>query len=383
MRVLWLIDSLAVGGAEAAAFARAVDPRRVELHVASLHGTDSRWQRALEQLGIPLSDLRARHRRDLAAFRRLLRLVRRQRIDLVHAHGDRASIWAGLCARLTGLPSVATLGAGPADEREPGRGAVPGRLLAFVLNRWCSGVVAVSEAARTRHLQGGRIRGDRVAVIHNGIDVEAHAAAGRERDRARRELGLRPNQQVVMALSALREGKGLDVLLRAVASLARDHARLRLLVAGEGPLRERLETLVRNCGLEGHVRWLGQRDDVAELLAAADVFVLPSLYEDFPAVLVSAMAAARPVVATRAGAIPEVVEDQRSGLLVPPGDAVKLAGAVDTLLRDPERAAALGAAACERARERFSARAWTARLEAQYRGALGQDVPSPAALEAV
>ena len=373
MRVLWLIDSLTLGGAEALvpAFARAIDSRRVRLHVAYLKSLGGNpFEAELQRLGVPLTHLRARNLRDVRALRRLLRLVREERIDLVHAHLTYAAIWGGLTTRLTGVPCVATLHTGPVEGPEWSRSAIRERMLAFVLNRWCSAVVAVSAAARAQHVERGRIDGGRVCVIHNGVDLEEFASGGARRERMRRELGLADSQPTVLTVSALREGKGLEVLLRGMALLVRGQPQLRVVIAGEGPLRDRLEELAREKGLEGHVRWLGFRRDVGDLLAAADVFVLASRQDAFPTVLLEAMAAARPVVATQVGGIPEIVEPGRTGVLVPPGDPEALAAAVDALLADPRTAALLGVAGRERAREHFSIAEWTSRLVGLYQEAL-------------
>jgi glycosyltransferase involved in cell wall biosynthesis len=368
MRVLWLIDSLTLGGAEALVptFARAVDPERVRLQVAFLKSLGGNpFERELLAAGVPLTHLRARHLRDVGAFRRLVRLVREQRIEVIHAHLTYAAIWGGLCARVTGVPMVATLHTAPSEAPRWSREDVRERLFAFALNRWCSSVVAVSEAARAQHVRRGRIDSHRICVLHNGVDLEAFAADPARRRAARAGMGL-GSEPLVLTVSALREGKGMEVLLPAMAALIRERPELRLAIAGEGRLRTRLQDLAAENGLNGHVRWLGLRRDVPELMAAADLFVLASRHDAFPTAVLEAMAAGLPVVATRVGGVPEIVEEGRTGLLVGPGDPAELAAAIRALIDDPHRAAALAAAARERVRERFGARAWSRRLQDLY-----------------
>lgn len=366
MRVLWLIDSLNLGGAEALvpAFARAVRGR-ADLHVAFLKTLGGNpFEAELRSLGVPLTHLRSRNLRDLAALRRLVRLVRDGGFDVVHAHLTYAATWGSLAARVTGVPCVATLHTGPVEDPGWAANSLRERLLCFALGRWCSAVVLVSEAARAQHQQRGRLAGHNVTVVHNGVDVDAFANGDRERVRS--ELGLAGGQPALLSISALRKGKGLEVVLRAFALLARRRPDLRLLVAGEGALRGRLEQQARDLGVDAQVRWLGLRRDVADLLAASDIVVLASRQDAFPTVLLEAMAAARPVAATRVGGIPEIVAEGETGVLVEAGDPEALAEAVDGLLRDPDRAAALGRAGRCRARTHFSTALWTQRLLALY-----------------
>lgn len=382
MRVLWLIDSLNLGGAEALvpAFARAVRGR-AELHVAFLKSLGGNpFEAELRALGVPLTHLRSRNLRDVGALRRLLRLVREGRFDVVHAHLTYASTWGAIAARVTGVPCVATLHTGPVEGPAWSANSIRERLLAFTLNRWCSSVVLVSDAARAQHAQRGRLAGHNVCVIHNGVDVEALGEGRREPVRA--ELGLADGQPALLSVSALRKGKGLEVVLRAMGHLAPRWPDLRLLVAGEGALRGRLEQQARELRIDGQVRWLGLRRDVADLLAAADIFLLASRQDAFPTVLLEAMAAGRPVAATRVGGIPEIVAEGETGLLVGPGDPEALADVVDALLRDPARAAALGAAGRLRARAQFSTALWTQRLLALYAGVVAARAPVRAPAEA-
>ena len=383
MRVLWLIDSLTLGGAEALvpAFARAVDARAVELHVAFLKSLGGNpFEAELRALGIPTTHLGARHLRDLGALRRLLRLLRRERFDLVHAHLTYASIFGALAARAAGIPCVATLHTAPVDGGAWSADALRERLLGAVLRRWCRAVVLVSEAARAQHAERGRLPAGRMQVVHNGVDVDAFA--GGRRDETRRALGLAAGQPALLTVSALREGKGLEVLLRAMPLLLRARPDARLLVAGEGTLRPRLEAQAADLGIARAVSWLGLRRDVADLLAAADVFVLASRQDAFPTVLLEAMAAARPVVATSVGGIPEIVADGQTGLLVEPGDPEALAAAVGGLVADPRIASALGRAGAARARAHFSTARWTERLLRLYREVLDARRAAGAAVEA-
>jgi glycosyltransferase involved in cell wall biosynthesis len=167
-------------------------------------------------------------------------------------------------------------------------------------------------------------------------------------------------------VAVLRPQKALHVLIEAAAELVGEHPALRVLVAGEGSERERLEAEIRERGLEGNVTLLGLRRDVPDLLAALDVAVVSSDFEGTPLAVLEYMDAGLPVVATRVGGLPDVIEHGRHGLLVEPGDASALAGALATLLRNPERARELGALGRERRRAEFSIDQTVRTLERMY-----------------
>jgi len=204
-------------------------------------------------------------------------------------------------------------------------------------------------------------------LLQNGIDAEAFrvAPAG---PAAREAVGLDPRRPVIGTVGRLEDRKGQEQLLGALGRLTAtaNGSGPQGLIVGDGPSRERLERQARELGLQDRVRFTGTVSDVRPLLAAMDVFVLPSFAEGMSNALMEAMAAARPVVATNVGGNPEVVADGRTGMLVPPGEAEAIAAAVGTLLHDPGRAGRLAEAGREFVTERFGARARVAELERLY-----------------
>jgi glycosyltransferase involved in cell wall biosynthesis len=220
----------------------------------------------------------------------------------------------------------------------------------------------------------------RVAVIPNGIDVAAYAPRGR-RDAARAGLGLAPEDTFVLAVGNLLRVKGHATLIEAAARLAakRPAARIRVGIAGAGPLENDLRALAARILPGGAVQLLGARDDVRDLLEACDIFALPSLSEGMSNALLEAAAAGRPIVATAAGGNPEVVRPDREALLVPPGDADALATALATFADAPALARALGDAARARAQTTFTIEAMAARYAALYEEiARGEPCGAPA-----
>lgn len=370
VRLLWLIDSLTLGGAESLVgpFARALDPRRFRLQVAFLKRiAGNPFEEHVRAQGVACLGLEARNLRDLGALRRLVRLVRAGSIDLIHAHLTYAAIFGLLAGRITGRPCLVTLHTAPPNPRWS-RSYLRERLLCALIGRWGNGAVAVSDWVREAYAP--YLGAAKLTVVHNGVELEAFAVAEGAREATRAALGLAPGTRAVLTVSVLREGKGLDVLLRAATAVATQVPEAVFLVAGDGPLRPALEAAARSAGLAERVRWLGFRRDVPQLLAAADLFLLPSLEDAFPTALLEAMAAGRAVVATRAGGIPEIVEHGRTGRLVAPADAPALALAVAELLLRGEERAAMGEAGRRRVRRDFSTTAWRERLTALYEAVL-------------
>jgi glycosyltransferase involved in cell wall biosynthesis len=363
-RLLWLIDSLHMGGAESLVmpFAKNLDRDRYELFVCSLGTIGSNaLEPDLRAAGIHTTNLGARSLRDLGAFRRLRAFVKEERIDLVHAHLTYSAVWSALLSRFTGIPSVASLHVAPSATREQKKTFrhrvmtdVRDRLMRLVLDRWSNAVIMVSDALRQTYLASGGLRAEKLRVVHNGIEVERfHRDRVETREQLLRELDLPRDARIAVTVSVLRPAKGIEVLLDAVRLLPEIH----FVIVGDGPMRETWQT-----GSPANVRWTGFRRDVDAILAGCDLFVHPSLDDAFPTVLLEAMAAGLPVVASRVGGIPEIVDDGVTGKLVPPGDAPQLAAAIRTVMGNTT----MGETARTIATQRFSTEAWIGRLTHVY-----------------
>lgn len=263
----------------------------------------------------------------LQAGRALGLWARRVGVEYLHGHGLKRLLLYVVAAKVSRRPLVVTL-----------HNLVPPRhhaLLGFLL-RQCSGVVAVSHAvAKTAPVA--------CQVIHNGISLAPYREP-LERLEARAQLGWAPAERIVLCVARLSPEKGVAVLAEAAQGLG---TRIRVVVAGEGPERARLEAL-------GGVQLLGERSDIPRLLAAADLYCQPSHQEGLGLALIEAMAAGLPIVASRVGGIPELIDDQETGLLVPAGDALALAEALSRALREPQWAEQLGNSARRRAHTHFS-----------------------------
>lgn len=374
LRVLWVIDSLTAGGAESlvVSFARSIDPERVDLRVVCLKTIGGNpFEAALRDAGVACENLGARHLRDAAALRRLVARVRELRPHVLHAHLTYASIWGPLAARLAGVPSLATLHLPPPDAPPWSREGTRERLRRRTVDRWCAAAVAVSRYVADAHLETGRIDPDRLVVVHNGVDTRAFrpatGPADPRRRAAREELGVPDDAPLVMAVSVLRPGKGIGTLVEAATGVPG----ARFAIVGDGPLGPAIVDRIHALGLDGRVTMTGFRPDVADLLPAADLLVLPSEVEDaLPTVLMEAAATGLPVVATRVGGVAEIVDDDRTGVLVEPGSPRRLGETIEELLADPDRRSAMGRRGRRAAERSFSLPVWRDRLVSVYAAVL-------------
>jgi glycosyltransferase involved in cell wall biosynthesis len=230
----------------------------------------------------------------------------------------------------------------------------------------CATVITVSEAQRQAYLRAAGLDPTRVQTHLNGIDTEVFRPDPIARADLRAKLGLEPETVLFVTVAMLRPVKGVPDLLEAAALLRRQAPRVRYVIVGDGPERAWLERRAAALGLEGVVFFAGALSDVPSVLAAADVYVQPSLAEALPTSVLEAMAVCLPVVATSVGGVPEIVFPEQTGLLVPPGRPADLAAALARLL-DPAVRAAMGAAGRAWVEQHASIQVWLDDLCRLYR----------------
>lgn len=338
MRIAHLIGRVGLGGAERLVvnLLNALVEERPMLVL-----TDKRQENELlSELDPRIEVLRVQVRRSRLPrdVLRLANALRSRDINVLHSHMFGASLNAALAARVGRIPVFVTSEHG----RNPWKKAWHRWVERNVISRYANIRICVSEDIRDVRLQNDRIAPEKLLVIPNG---------SRLGERGGDEVHATPE---ILAVGRLIEAKDYPTLLQA-AGLLRDRGRRFVLkIAGDGPLRESLARDSATAGLDSHVEWLGSRRDVDVLMQACDVFVLSSIREGQPMVLLEAMSAARPIVATRVGGIPKTVNDGTEALLVPAGDPSALAAAIERLLDDRTLARQLGENARTRMREEFS-----------------------------
>jgi glycosyltransferase involved in cell wall biosynthesis len=313
---------------------------------------------AARESGVRIIELNRPWRLALWAWAPLYSLLRNERVDVVHAHKFGSNVWGTLLGRLAGVPVVIGHEHGSALPRESLRRFLERNLIV----RGADALVAVSPAVRRDLIEAERVDPSKVVLVPSGIPARPLGSERALRD----ELGIQPADPVVGAVGGLRPEKGLDVLVEAAAALARRHPRLKVLIAGEGPERGRLQAKIEGLELQETVIMLGIRSDVPDVLAALDVAVLSSDYEGSPLALMEYMAAGKPVVASNVGGVPDMIEHEVSGLLVPPRDPPRLAAAIHRLLRDEQGAAEMGGRGRVRQRQEFDIEVMVRTVERLY-----------------
>jgi glycosyltransferase involved in cell wall biosynthesis len=367
-RVLVLSVGFGVGGAEQLVLATAPRLREAgfEITVAALKGRGP-IAAEIEAAGVRCVAFGGRGWGDLRVLGRLFRFLRAEPVDILHAHVFPANLAARLAGRAAGVPIVLTAHHDTDVWGGPHHRAIE-RLTAGLSDR----VVACSDAVRRYVTERYGLPGDRVVTLRNAIVVPPLRQDAAARDAQRARLGAGKGDALIGTLGRLDEPKkGLSCFLRAAALVARECPRARFTVVGDGPARRRLENLAETVGLRGRIVFAGERRDVADLLPAFDLFVQPSLWEGFGLTVLEAMAAARPVVASRVGGVPEIVREGREGLLVPPGDPGALAAAILEVLRGSDLATRLGRAGRERVETAFAIDGLVRDTVALYRDLLG------------
>jgi glycosyltransferase involved in cell wall biosynthesis len=313
-----------------------MDPTRVTPLLIAFSGWDP-IARCFESIGIDPIFL-GYGRWDPRCLRDILAFIRRHRIDLVHLDGTPKFLFGRLGAKLSRLPTIAHF-----------HSMLPMPKGRAFLNRQpilaTSKSIAVSAAVRRWAIDELAIAPERIDVLYNGHDVERYASPSADASlRIRGEFALGDDTPVIGLIGRLDVAqKGQDVMIRAMSAVRTHRPDAVLLLVGDGPDRARCEALVHHLGLDGAVRFAGHRSDIADILAALDVAVVPSVCDEgLPFVAIEATAAGRPVVASNSGGLPEIVLHDQTGIIVSKGDVGGLAAAVTRVLDDPGLAVRLG-----------------------------------------
>ncbi|MCY3958902.1 MAG: glycosyltransferase [Chloroflexi bacterium] len=363
-RVLQIVTSLAVGGAQRHLLELLPGLRQfadIDLVYFRDHDLRPEFEACVERIAhIPMAGPFGAVRLPLLAT-----LIRRGRYTLVHTHLLRADMYGALAARAVGVRAIMS----SKHNIEARLESAAARAIHALATRPTRRTIAISEAVAGWTNQQLGVPSDRIEVIRYGLD--AAPFSGLDRAAARRELGVEAHAPLLLCPARLDPQKRHDVLLRAFARVRRKLGNAQLLCAGEtqlgGPAyRARLLQLTDDLGLRDAVRWLGVRSDIPNLMAAADVVVLASDWEGLGLVVMEAAMASRPVVATAVGGVPEIVEHNKTGLLVPQGDEQALASELTAVLLDTERRVRMGSGARRHAAEAFDLEGMRAATRALY-----------------
>jgi len=385
IRVLHLIETLGRGGAEGLLYTNLskLNRGRFDSIVCHLYDRDLHWRQPILELGYPVYSLGITSLADgVRGVLRLRSLLKREPMDLIHTHLYGANLLgrtAGVLMGISVISSVHSVEFVPVLSRAyAGISSTKLRILHLLdrFSRWIADpeFLAVSRYAQESAVQYLAIRPDRIRVIYNAVDPEMFEPRGDDSAHLRSDLGIAALAPVVLCVSRFHPEKGIRYLIEAIPSLAKCFPDVCVLSVGGGAPEaiSAYRALAERLGVASRVRFLGVQEDVRPYLRLCDVFVLPSLTEGLGLSLVEAMAMERACVATRVAAIPEVVADGLSGILVEPAAPAALAEAIVRLLGDADLRARMGAEGRRIALEQFNVSRRIVELEALYRHVAGK-----------
>ncbi len=348
---------------------RFIDSSRINLHncpFINFTRGKHRYIDALAERGVHSTSIPLVRRFERRYIVETQRLIYEKKIDIVHSHGWRSDVTAYLATRGTGIPLVSTIH-GWTSSRKLGKIGFYETIQKIVLKKM-NILIAVSQMIEEGLLRIG-IPGERIVCIGNVIDVASLPQP--DVHSIRKNIDVMDGVPLLVYTGRLSPEKGVDTLIACCNLLKYNNIRFHLAIVGDGRMRREYETMTVNQGLNEHITFLGYRRDAREIIGSADLFVLPSRTEGIPIVLLEAMGYRRPIVASRVGGIPEMIEQGKNGMLVPPDDATELAKTITELLRKPEEARRIGECGYRLAKEKMDSNTWARKIESVYFKVLG------------
>ena len=335
------------------------DPARFEVSLVSLRKRDLS-EETLDSLGIDITYLH-KSKFDPATLSALLAIIDRKKIDILHLHGYGATTFGRMAAALRGIPAILHEHANLTDT--PWFQKVADRLL----DRYTDIAIAVSKSTADFIVNARLVQPEKVKVVYLGAPHEefSRARSSAEIAGARRDLGVGPDDFCIGTVTRLHESKGNSYLVEAARIVVDRFPNAKFIVVGEGPLRESLESQARNLGLGDRFVFAGFARDVAAVMSAFDLSVFPSLWEGTPLTAFEALASAKPIVATNADGLLDILSDGVDARIVPARNAAALAEAIAALIERPEERARLAANARVTA-QRYDITAFVRKMEQLY-----------------
>jgi glycosyltransferase involved in cell wall biosynthesis len=386
MRVAHIITRLVIGGAQENTVLNCQDLARdhgdeVVLIMGPGLGPEGSLEADARARGIRLEVLTMLRRnihpvRDAASYREIARAIRGFRPEVVHTHSGKAGLFGRLAAWRLNVPAIIHTVHGAPFHQYQGRGARAFfRRCEIIAAARCHAIISVADAMTDRLVAAGVAPREKFTTIYSGMEVESFINAEQHRDAVRRELGYAPDDIVVGKVARLFHLKGHDDLISAAAIACRQNPHLKFLLVGEGILRPQIEAQIAAAGLTDRFQFTGlvQPARIAALLAATDLVVHTSLREGLARVLPQSLLVGRPVVSYDVDGAREVVRNDETGFLVPPGDVEQLAARIVQLSTSPDVRARLAAAGRDFCRTRFDHHEMTRQIRSLYERTLARD----------
>jgi len=355
-RLLFVIANDRYGGGERvfSQIINALPADRYEVFIASTPGGE--FHRSITRDGVIVCPLDFSHRLNPFLPVALFHLVKKHRIDLVHGQGARADFYARIAAHAAGVKCISTV-AMPVEGFDVSYWK---RYLYCFFDhyteRYVDRFLMCSEALRKAYIEKHLIPSEKVIRIYNGIELDKYSPESGQDHAAelKKELGLEDSSVLVGAIGRMAWQKGFEYLVKTIPAVQAAVPDVKVLFVGDGPLKDDLEHLARQCGVKDTTVFTGFRSDIKDILSAIDVLAVPSLREGFPMITLEAMAMTKPIVATEIKGMDEQVLDMKTGLSIPPADTDSLGSAIIRLLKNKDLARRLGRNAREFVADNFS-----------------------------
>ncbi|WP_336326815.1 glycosyltransferase [Halovenus sp. HT40] len=333
-----------------------------EVHVAYLRGP-AEMEREFEQAGCTVSCIGIERTMDPIGLARLIRYITKNDFDIIHTHLFRGDVYGSIAGILTSnTPIISTK-----HNNAPYLESLPYRWLHSLTAAISDEIITISDFLKDFHSENTFSREEKFTTIHYGLDLKPFQQVNQDDVREIRSTLPDDSQILIGTVCRLVNVKGIDILLDSLPRVIDANPQVHLLIVGDGPNREELERQCHTLGLENNVTFAGFRSDIPELMHAFDLFVLPSRREGFGLVLLEAMAAGTPIVATRTSAIPEVVVDNETGKLATVGDSEDLSEKIISTINNPNTMENMGQAGLERVENSFTMEETVSNTEILYK----------------
>lgn len=359
MNILYLTNHLNIGGISSyvLTLAKGLKAKGHNVYVASSTGDmlNTFMREGINYIPIPIRTKNEISPKILISLFKLLKIIRQEKIDLIHSHTRVTQVLGCLIQRFSGKPHISTC-----------HGFFKKRISRLIFPCWGYRVIAISEAVRQHLLHDFKVKEEKVRLIHSGLDVDRFRIQGVDyRQQKKKELGL-ANGPAIGIIARLSEEKGHICLINAMKLVLENIPQAQLLIVGDGKMKMKLTDLTKRLGLEDKIRFFPSVTDTMQILSVLDIFVLPSSKEGLGLSLMEAMAAGIAVIGSNIGGIKSLISDEKVGLLVKPDDPQQLSSAISVLLQDEDKRKALGVNARNFIVSNFSAEKMIANTESLY-----------------
>ena len=374
LKLLFVIDNLQFGGGERvfAQIIKGLPPEKYEISLASCPG--GQFHQAIENRQVQFFPTDFSKRLNFSLISSLSEIVKKNEIKIVHGQGARAEFYARLASRLAGKSKYISTVAMPVEgfDVNPLKKKIYSLFDRFS-ERFVDRFLVVSDVLRAKMIGEHGILAEKVVRIYNGIEVDHYLPRGENGSRAkiRNEFNIDADALLIGSVGRLVWQKGFEHLIQAMPRVLNEFPQTKVLIVGEGPLRDDLEALAQKLNTEKHIIFANFRKDVKEILSAIDILILPSLLEGFPMITLEGMAMKKPIIATAIDGIKEQIINGQSGVLIPPQDPKAMAEAIIRLGKDEDFAQHLGLEARRAVEEQFTVEKMVAETERVYLSLLG------------